>query len=203
MLFLVMGTPWKTPKSSRLCCPDFGEGWFGGTSSTRTATLRMRLRNSCGRESSVSSTTLTKCSRFILHPLKKTLARSFRIAVFVFVAIIIVIFFFAIALVFLFVLFLVWLLPHEDIGIYPRTGLAGIFAHAFVPVELLLKARLRIGSPPEGTHRNFEFSAAKCADSDCRSGAQPFEDPEAALDHEQLSPEPRFLFPSAATVGSG
>jgi hypothetical protein len=33
-------------------------------------TLRMRLRNSCGSESSVSSTTLTKCSRFILHPLK-------------------------------------------------------------------------------------------------------------------------------------
>src|SRR5712692_5814624 len=45
MLFLVVGTPWKTPRSSRLCCPDCGDGWFGGISSTRTATLRMRLRN--------------------------------------------------------------------------------------------------------------------------------------------------------------
>src|SRR5229473_5735257 len=71
MLFLVVGTPWKTPRSSRLRCPDCGDGWFGGTSSTRTATLRMRLRNSCGSESSASSTTLTKCSRFILHPLNK------------------------------------------------------------------------------------------------------------------------------------
>src|SRR3984893_14399908 len=30
----------------------------------------MRLRNSCGSEPSASSTTLVKCSRFILHPLK-------------------------------------------------------------------------------------------------------------------------------------
>jgi hypothetical protein len=30
-----------------------------------------------------------------------------------------------------------------------------------VPVELLLEARLRIGGRPEGTHGNFEFSAAK------------------------------------------
>ena len=70
MLFLVVGTPWKRPRSSRLCCLDCGDGWFGGISSTRTATLRMRLRNSCGSESSTSSTTLTKCSRFILHPMK-------------------------------------------------------------------------------------------------------------------------------------
>src|SRR5271157_3927477 len=71
MLFMVVGTPWKTPRSSRLCCPDCGvDGWFGGKSSTRTATLRMRLRNSCGSESSASSTILAKCSRFILHPLK-------------------------------------------------------------------------------------------------------------------------------------
>ena len=48
---------------------DFGEGWCGGISSTSTATLR--LRNSWGSESSVSSTTLTKCSRFIVHPLKE------------------------------------------------------------------------------------------------------------------------------------
>src|SRR5947208_11813507 len=47
MLFLVVGTPWKRPRSSRPCCPDCGDGWSGGISSTRTATLRMRLRNSC------------------------------------------------------------------------------------------------------------------------------------------------------------
>jgi len=40
-----------------------------------------------------------------------------------------------------------------------------------MPVELLLKARLRVGRSPKGNHRNFEFSAANCADSDCRSGA--------------------------------
>ena len=46
-------------------------------------------------------------------------------------------------------------------------------------VELLLKARLRIGSPPESIHRNFEFSAANAADSECRSGVKPFDDPNA------------------------
>jgi hypothetical protein len=71
MPFLVVGTPWKRPRSSRLCCPDCGDRWFGGISSTRTATLRMRVRNSCGSESSASSTALTKCSRFILYPLKQ------------------------------------------------------------------------------------------------------------------------------------
>src|SRR6266568_9135444 len=39
MLFLVVGTPWKRPRSSRLCCPDCGDGWFGGISSTRTANV--------------------------------------------------------------------------------------------------------------------------------------------------------------------
>jgi hypothetical protein len=47
---------------------------------------------------------------------------------------------------------------------------------ALVPVELLLEARLRFGVPPEGTRGNFEFSVAKGADSDYRSGAQPFDD---------------------------
>jgi hypothetical protein len=67
-----------------------------------------------------------------------------------------------------------------------------------VPVELLLKACLRIGSPPEGTHWNFKFSAAKRADSDCRSRAKPFDDPKAAFDHGSFfSVEPRFLFSRA------
>src|SRR5208337_1980358 len=77
MLFLVVGTPWKRPRSSRLCCPERSaeDCWCGGMSSTRMATLRMRLRNSWGSESSASSTTLTKCSRFILHPLKQVRGR--------------------------------------------------------------------------------------------------------------------------------
>src|SRR5713101_1340041 len=116
MLFLVVGTPWKTPKGSRLCCPDCGDGWFGAISSTKTATLRMRLRISCGSESSASSTTLTKCSRFILHPLQQITARSLRIAVVVFAVIIVV--FFAVAFVFLFLFFLVWLLSKQDVGSY-------------------------------------------------------------------------------------
>ena len=70
----------------------------------------------------------------------------------------------------------------------PAQGLAGMFDRALVPVELLLKARLRIGSPLDGAHGNFEFSAAKCADSDCRSGAQPFDDSKASLEHEHLFP---------------
>jgi hypothetical protein len=53
-----------------LCFPTCGDGGCGGKSSTRTATLRIRLRNSCGSESSTSSTTLTKRSRFIRHPWK-------------------------------------------------------------------------------------------------------------------------------------
>ena len=92
---------------------------------------------------------------------------------------------FFLAVVFLFVLFLVGLLPKEHIG--PRIDLAGIWGLAFVPVELLLKARLRIGSSPKGTHWNFEFSAAKRADSYCRSRAQPFDDPKTAFDHDTFS----------------
>src|SRR2546421_12273152 len=30
MLFLVVGTPWKRPRSSRPCCPDCDDSWFGG-----------------------------------------------------------------------------------------------------------------------------------------------------------------------------
>ena len=90
-------------------------------------------------------------------------------------------FFFAV--VFLFVVFLVGLLTKENVGISPRTDWAGILGLALAPVELFLEVRLRIGSPPEGTHGNLEFTAAKCADSDCRGGAQPLQDPKAALDH--------------------
>jgi hypothetical protein len=64
--------------------------------------------------------------------------------------------------------------------------LAGISGLALMSVEPLLKARLRIGSPSEGTHGNFEFPAAKGADCDCRSRAQPFGASKTALDHVQL-----------------
>src|ERR1700746_1471560 len=97
------------PRSNRRCCPGWGGDWFGGNSSTRIATCLIRLRNSCGSESNASSTTLTKCSRFILHPLKYARAGSLRVA-FVVIIVIIVIFF---AVVFV---FLVWLLSKDDIG---------------------------------------------------------------------------------------
>jgi len=77
------------------------------------ATFWIRLRNSFGSESNASSTTLTKCSRFILHPVKQIGARSLRVAVIVIVVIIIN--FFAVAFVFLFVFF-VRLLSKDDIG---------------------------------------------------------------------------------------
>ena len=41
--------------------------WFAGKPSTRTATFWMRMRNSSGSESKVSSATLTKSSCFIPH----------------------------------------------------------------------------------------------------------------------------------------
>jgi hypothetical protein len=91
----------------------------------------------------------------------------------------VVIFIIFFAVVFLVVFF--WLLSKKEIG-----WSAGIARLALVPVELLLRARLRIGSSPEGTHGNFEFPAAKGADSDCRSGAQPFGNPKAALEHGHL-----------------
>src|SRR2546426_8153770 len=56
------------PRSNCRCSPDWRGDWFGGKSSTRIATFFIRLRNSSGSESSESSTTLMKCSRFILHP---------------------------------------------------------------------------------------------------------------------------------------
>jgi hypothetical protein len=86
-----------------------------------------------------------------------------------------------------FVLFLVGLSSREDIGGHSRSGLAGIVGLAFVPVELFFKARLRIASPLKGTHWNLEFPAAKCADSERRSSAQPFDNPKTALDHVRLS----------------
>jgi hypothetical protein len=76
----------------------------------------MQLRNPGGSESSASSTTLPKCSRFILHPLKQIKARSLRVAVVVFFVIIVIFFAVAVAFVFLFVVFLVGLLSKEDIG---------------------------------------------------------------------------------------
>src|SRR5690242_11160999 len=101
------------PRSNRRNCPDCDGDWSEGKSSTRIATFFIRLRNSCGSESNASSTTLTKCSRFILHPLKQARAGSLRVAVVFFLVIIVI--FFAVAFAFLFV-FLVWLLSNVDIG---------------------------------------------------------------------------------------
>jgi hypothetical protein len=80
--------------------------------------------------------------------------------------------------------------------LYQHNGLAGIKGSQLMPVELLLKARLRISSPPKGTQGYFKFSAATCADCERQSGTEPFDDPKTALDHVQLlsRSEPRLLF---------
>ncbi|MGD0213928.1 MAG: hypothetical protein ABSB87_11910 [Terriglobales bacterium] len=106
--------------------------------------------------------------------------QSLRVPVTFVLVLILVIFFFAI--VFFFVLFVIWFLPKEGAGSY---SLAGI-GLALVPVELLLKAGLRIGSPPQGAHRDSKFPTAKCADSKRGSGTQPLRNPETAFDHGQL-----------------
>src|SRR6266550_1720507 len=102
------------PRSNRRCCPGWGGDCFGGKSSTRIATFFIRLRNSSGSESSESSTTLTKCSRFILHPLtNEGHAHTEISAIFV----VIIIPFFGVTFVFLFlVFFLVWFFAKADIG---------------------------------------------------------------------------------------
>src|ERR1035438_3033820 len=103
MLFFVVGTPWKIPRSSRGGFPACVGSWFGGKSSTRTATLRMRLRNSSGSESSAASTTSTKCSRVIGHRVKST-ARSLRVAV---AAIVVTVVIFFVVIIFAVVIFVV------------------------------------------------------------------------------------------------
>lgn len=80
------------------------------------ATFWIRLRNSSGRESKVSSATLTNFSRVILHPLTQIRARSLRVAV-VCVFVLVLVIFFAVAFVFLFVFFLVGLFPKKNIGL--------------------------------------------------------------------------------------
>src|SRR5690242_4950174 len=78
------------------------------------ATFWIRLRNSSGRESKVSSATFTNSSRVIFHPLIQIRARSLRVAV---VGVFVLVIIFAVAFVFLFVFFLVGLFPKKDIGL--------------------------------------------------------------------------------------
>src|ERR1039458_2687344 len=116
MLFLVVGTPWKTPRSSRFGCPACEDSGVGGKSSTRTSTLRLRLRDSYGPESSAPSTTSTKCSRVIRHRVK-SIARSLRVAVSAFFVIIVIFFVVVFVIVFLILFFLlVRFFAKEDIG---------------------------------------------------------------------------------------
>jgi hypothetical protein len=76
-------------------------------------------------------------------------------------AVLAVIIFLAVAFVFLFLFFIVWFLSKEYIEHLPAQGIGWNFGLTLVSVELLLKTRLRTGSPPKGLHGNFEFSAAK------------------------------------------
>src|ERR1039457_4346734 len=71
-----MGTPWKRPRRSCIGLPGSAGSWPGGRSSTRTATLRIRLRNSFGRESSTSSTSLVNSSRFMGPTTQSTIEPS-------------------------------------------------------------------------------------------------------------------------------
>jgi hypothetical protein len=59
----------------------------------------------------------------------------------------------------------------QSLSLRLRRGLLCNFALAFVPVKLLLKARLSIGSSRQGGHWNFEFPATKGADPDRWSAA--------------------------------
>src|SRR6266581_4322754 len=113
MLFLVVGTPWKRPRSSRPCRPVCGDDWFGGKSSTKTATLDSTTKFSWKR------------IEFILDHLHELLSLhrspadtnkgTLRIAVIILVVIVL---FFAFAFVFLFVFILVGLLSKETISSY-------------------------------------------------------------------------------------
>jgi hypothetical protein len=69
-------------------------------------------------------------------------------------------------------------LAKADISSYSRIRLARIFGLAFMPGELLSKARLRIGSPPEGTHWNLKFPAATKARHESRLDSLPRHDGE-------------------------
>jgi hypothetical protein len=101
----------------------------------------MRLRNSSGSESKVSSATLTKSSRSILHPPKTIRGRSLRVAI---VCVFIIVTFFAVAFVFL-VFFLVGLLSKEDIGL--RRAIRKVLVEALreysAHVHMVLCARWR------------------------------------------------------------
>jgi hypothetical protein len=54
---------------------------------------------------------------------------------------------------------------------------------AFVQIELLLQADLRVFGSSEGAHRCFELLAARLAYCDCRSLTEPFRDPKDSLRH--------------------
>jgi hypothetical protein len=79
-------------------------------------TYFMRLRNSSGSESSESSTTLTNCSRFILHPPTNEGTLTSSIRYFRRHPFFRVTFVFLFLFLFLFVFWLVWFFSKADIG---------------------------------------------------------------------------------------
>src|SRR5579862_781351 len=72
----------------------------------------LQMRNSSGCESKVSSATLTKSSRFILHPVKQIRARSVRVAI-IYVSILV---FAAVLFFFVLLFFFFGLFPQEKVG---------------------------------------------------------------------------------------
>ena len=111
MLFLVVGTPWKRPRSRAFAAPTAvmaGSAAYPLPDSNVTnATAKFLWER-------VEHLLDYLDEMFTLHPSPNEMARSLRVAVVVFVVIIVILF--AVAFVFLFVL--VWLLSKEDIGRY-------------------------------------------------------------------------------------
>src|SRR5438552_11092390 len=114
MLFLVVGTPWKRPRSSRPCCPDCDDGWFGGhifyqNSNVTNATAKFLWER-------VERVLDYLDEMFTFHPSPTEINKG-RLTLSVYPGVDLL---FAVAFVFLFV-FLAWSLSKEDIGSYRPT----------------------------------------------------------------------------------
>ena len=67
---------------------------------------------------------------------------------------------------------------------------------ALVRIELLLEVCLGVRGPAQREHGNRELLATTRAHADCRSRAQPFEDPKQAFRHDPSFPQPYGRFPA-------
>ena len=79
-----------------------------------------------------------------------------------------------------------WLLVFRGLPHDSQCILAAVQWLAFVPIELLLKIGLSVGSFRQLRQGNLELLAIKFTDSDCRSGTEPFDDPKLSCRHGSL-----------------